>query len=162
MVVAYLALGSNLGDRLAFLRAAVAALAGEMRVAARSAVFETAAVSSDPQPPYLNAVVRVETALLPRALLERCLAIEARLGRVRPGGRSGAARTLDVDLLLHGDAVVDEPDLVVPHPRLLARPFVRAPLALVATTGLVHPVTGTPLDRYAGSTEGLVRLPDEL
>src|SRR5438874_2397309 len=125
MATAYLALGSNLGDRLGFLRAAVAALGAELRVEARSPVFESAAVADadDPQPPYLNAALRVETALGPRALLERCLAVEAGLGRVRPPDRRFAARTIDVDLLLHDGAIVDEPGLVVPHPRMLARPF---------------------------------------
>ena len=84
----------------------------------------------------------------PQALLEVCLDVERALGRVRPPGRTQAPREIDVDLLLHGDAIVDEPpDLVVPHPRLLERPFVRIPLADVALPGLVHPVTGEPLDR---------------
>ena len=70
------------------------------------------------------------------------------LGRVRPPGRHGAPREIDVDLLLSDAAVIDEPpDLVVPHPRLLRRPFVRIPLAEVAAPGLVHPLTGEPLDR---------------
>jgi 2-amino-4-hydroxy-6-hydroxymethyldihydropteridine diphosphokinase len=157
MAVAYLALGSNLGDRLGLLRAATAALEGEgVRVVARSAVFETAAVADEPQPAYLNAALRVETALGPRALLERCLSVEAALGRVRPQGRSGAARTIDLDLLLHGSARVDEPGLVVPHPRLLERAFVRAPLAQVAEAGLRHPVTGEALDGF--EVPGDVRL----
>lgn len=147
MATCYLALGANLGDRLASMRIATRALedAG-IRVSARSPVYETAAVADEPQPPYLNAVVRVETALEPRALLERCLAIEAALGRERP--RPRAPRTIDVDLLLHGSAVIDEPGLVVPHPRLLERSFVRAPLAAVAEPGLRHPVTGEALDRF--------------
>ena len=99
---------------------------------------------------YLNAAARVETALTARALLAACLDVERALGRVRPPGRPAAARTIDVDLLLHGDAVIDEPpDLVVPHPRLLERAFVRIPLADVALPGLVHPVTREPLDRAA-------------
>ena len=148
MTVAYLALGSNLGDRLAELRAAAAALDGDrVRVAARSPVFETVAVAAEAQPPYLNAALRVETTLSARALLDRCLAVEAARGRVRPAGMKHAPRVLDVDLLLYGDAVIDEAGLVVPHPRLPERPFVRVPLARVAAPGLCHPLTGAPLDR---------------
>jgi 2-amino-4-hydroxy-6-hydroxymethyldihydropteridine diphosphokinase len=81
-------------------------------------------------------------------LLELCLDVERVLGRVRPPGKPAAARVIDIDLLLYDDEIIDEPpDLVVPHPRLLARPFVRIPLADVARPGLVHPVTGAPLDR---------------
>lgn len=147
MATAYVGLGSNLGDRLALLRAAARALDdGPVRVVARSPVFETAAVAPEPQPPYLNAALRLETDLDPRALLLRCLAVEAALGRERP--RPLAARTIDLDLLLHGSAVIDEPALVVPHPRLVERSFVRVPLALVAEPGLRHPVTGEPLDHF--------------
>jgi 2-amino-4-hydroxy-6-hydroxymethyldihydropteridine diphosphokinase len=148
VVIAYLGLGSNLGDRLALLRAAAAGLeGGPCRVVARSPVFETVAVTPDAQPPFLNAVLRLETTLEPRALLDRCLAVETALGRERP--RPLAPRTIDIDLLLHGRSVLDQPDLVVPHPRLLERAFVRVPLALVAEPGLRHPVTGEPLDRFA-------------
>jgi 2-amino-4-hydroxy-6-hydroxymethyldihydropteridine diphosphokinase len=153
MAIAYLALGANLGDRLGQLRAATAALGREVRVLARSPVYETDAVADDPQPPYLNAALRVETPLGPRALLDRCLAIEAALGRRRPAGQPRAARTIDIDLLLHEATVVDEPGLVVPHPRLLARAFVRVPLAAVAEAGLRHPITGEPLDRATDSPD---------
>ena len=150
MVTAYVGLGSNLGERASLLREAVEALDREVgRVVARSAVFETAAVADEPQPDYLNAAVRLETQLGARALLERCLAIETMMGRLRPVGRRKASRTIDLDLLLHGNTVIDEPGLVVPHPRLLARAFVRAPLALVAEPGLRHPVSGELLDRFS-------------
>ena len=153
MTVAYLALGANLGDRRAAITRALDALdAAGVRIAARSPLYETDAVAPDPQPPYLNAAARVETALTARALLAACLEVERALGRLRPPGRPAAARTIDVDLLLYGDAVIDRPpDLVVPHPRLLQRAFVRIPLADVALPGLVHPVTREPLDRAAHS-----------
>ena len=153
MTVAYLGLGANLGDRRAAIARALDALdAAGVRVAARSPLYETDAVAPDPQPHYLNAAARIETALTARALLAACLEVERALGRLRPPGRPAAARTIDVDLLLYGDAVVDQPpDLVVPHPRLLERPFVRIPLADVALPGLVHPVTREPLDRAAHS-----------
>jgi 2-amino-4-hydroxy-6-hydroxymethyldihydropteridine diphosphokinase len=151
VTVAYLALGANLGDRpRAITRALDALQAAGVQIAARSPLYETDAVAPDPQPPYLNGAARVETDLPAQVLLELCLDVERALGRVRPPGQPAAARPIDVDLLLYGDDVIDEPpDLVVPHPRLLARPFVRVPLADVALPGLVHPVTGAPLDRAA-------------
>jgi 2-amino-4-hydroxy-6-hydroxymethyldihydropteridine diphosphokinase len=152
VAIAYLALGANLGDRLVSLRGACRALEqDQLLIVARSPVYETPAVAAEPQPPYLNAVVRVDTALGPRALLERCLAVEAALGRERP--RPQAPRTIDLDLLLHGQAILDEPGLVVPHPRLLGRAFVRVPLALVAEPGLRHPVTGELLDQFDAPPE---------
>jgi 2-amino-4-hydroxy-6-hydroxymethyldihydropteridine diphosphokinase len=146
---AYLGLGSNLGDRSALIAAALERLeAAEVHLAARSPLYETDPVTPDPQPLYLNAVARVETTLSARALLDLCLAIERDLGRERPAGASTPApRPIDLDVLLHGDAVIDEPGLLVPHPRLLDRAFVRIPLAAVATPGLRHPVTGDALDR---------------
>jgi 2-amino-4-hydroxy-6-hydroxymethyldihydropteridine diphosphokinase len=148
-VTAYLGLGSNLGDRAALIEVALAALAAAgVAVRARSPLYETDPVTVDPQPLYLNAAARVETALAPDALLALCLATERALGRRRPPGAAGPApRPIDIDLLLYGDAIVDQPGLVVPHPRLLARAFVRIPLADVAAPGLRHPTTGEPLDR---------------
>jgi 2-amino-4-hydroxy-6-hydroxymethyldihydropteridine diphosphokinase len=153
MATAYLALGANLGDRQGTIARALEALdAAGVRVAARSPLYETDPVAADPQPLYLNAAARVETMLPARALLDTCLAIEGGLGRVRPASRPLAPREIDIDLLLYGDAVIDEPDLVVPHPRLLERPFVRIPLADVAAPGLVHPLTHDPLDHAAPAT----------
>lgn len=147
--IAYLGLGSNLGDRAALISAALAALeeAG-VRVIARAPLYETDPVTADPQPLFLNAAARVETTLAPDELLAVCLAVERALGRDRlPGAVSPAPRPIDVDLLLHGDAVIQRPTLVLPHPRLLDRPFVRIPLAEVAAPGLRHPVSGEALDR---------------
>ena len=125
---AYLGLGSNLGDRRAHLRAAVAALPD---VVAVSAVYETDPVGGPPgQGPYLNLVVALETARSPRELLDLAHSLEDAAGRVRKE-RDGP-RTLDVDVLLVGDLCVDEPDLVVPHPRMWQRRFVLAPLADLA------------------------------
>jgi 2-amino-4-hydroxy-6-hydroxymethyldihydropteridine diphosphokinase len=136
---AYVSAGTNLGDRAAHLRHAVRSLGAlpETSVAALSPIFETDPVGPPPQGPYLNAALRVATALAPRALLDALLAIERAAGRER--GARNAARTLDLDLLLYGDLVIDEPGLVVPHPRLAERPFVLAPLAALAPD-LVHPV----------------------
>jgi 2-amino-4-hydroxy-6-hydroxymethyldihydropteridine diphosphokinase len=147
----YLALGSNLGDRAGAIARALALLeAHGVGILARSAIYETDPVAPDPQPLYLNAVVRGETALSAEALLALGLEVERALGRRRPPDRAPAPREIDIDLLLYGEAIIcTPPALVVPHPRLLERPFVRIPLADVAASGLRHPVTGEPLDRAA-------------
>jgi 2-amino-4-hydroxy-6-hydroxymethyldihydropteridine diphosphokinase len=151
VAVAYLGLGSNLGDRAALVGEALAALeSAGVRVRARSPLYETDPVTAEPQPMFLNGAAWVETTLAPDELLAVCLAVERALGRERPpGAASPAPRPIDIDLLLYGDAIIDRPGLVVPHPRLLARPFVRVPLADVAAPGLRHPATGEALDRAA-------------
>jgi 2-amino-4-hydroxy-6-hydroxymethyldihydropteridine diphosphokinase len=149
---AYVALGSNLGDRAAHLRAAIAGLAatpGVERVVA-SAVYETQPVGP-PQGRYLNAVAALDTTLAPRALLARLAELERAAGRLR--GERNAPRTLDLDLLLVGDACIDTPELVLPHPRLHERAFVLVPLAELAAEA-VHPRLGLRIG------ELLARLPD--
>ncbi|MEW6199362.1 MAG: 2-amino-4-hydroxy-6-hydroxymethyldihydropteridine diphosphokinase [Planctomycetota bacterium] len=130
----FIGLGSNLGDRSRHIRDALRELAeaGDIRVVACSRLHETEPVGGPPgQPRFLNAVAELATELEPRALLLRLLAIEARHGRRR--GVPNGPRTLDLDLLIHRAAVVDEPDLVVPHPRLCEREFVLRPLAEICT-----------------------------
>lgn len=128
---AFLGLGSNLGDRRAHLLAAVAALRKASDVIAISPLYETEPVGGPAgQQPYLNLVVELRTTDSPRALLERCQALERAAKRVRTV-RHGP-RTLDADVLLVGDQLVDEPDLQVPHPRMWERRFVLAPLADLA------------------------------
>ena len=125
---AFLGLGSNLGDRVAHLKAAVASLPD---LVATSSVYETAPVGGPAdQGPYLNLVAELHTARTPRELLEVCHALERDAGRVREV-RWGP-RTLDVDVLLVEGIDVDEPDLQVPHPRMAERRFVLAPLADLA------------------------------
>jgi 2-amino-4-hydroxy-6-hydroxymethyldihydropteridine pyrophosphokinase len=148
-MVAYLGLGSNLGDRPAEIARAIRALAGLGRLAASSALYETEPEGGADQPKYLNAAVRLETELSARTLLQACLDIERAQGRVRPAGAAKAPRTIDIDLLLYGAAMIEEPGLRVPHPSLLLRPFVRIPLAEVALPGLRHPVSGESLARCA-------------
>lgn len=140
---AFLGLGSNLGDRLAHLQAAVDGLAGTpgIEVVAVSPVYETAPVGGPPQDHYLNAVVALDTELTPRDLLNIAQRLEAGEHRVR--AERWGPRTLDVDVLLVGDEVVDEPDLVVPHPRLTERAFVLVPLSDLAPEW----VTSIPPDR---------------
>lgn len=130
----FIGLGSNLGDRSRHIREALRELAeaGDIRVVACSRLYETEPVGGPPgQPRFLNAVAELATELAPRALLLRLLAIEARHGRRR--GVPNGPRTLDLDLLIHGQTVVDEPGLVVPHPRLREREFVLRPLAEICS-----------------------------
>jgi 2-amino-4-hydroxy-6-hydroxymethyldihydropteridine diphosphokinase len=126
---AYVGVGSNLGDRWANLALAGRALRAEPRLAVlrASRVWDTAPLGP-PQPRYLNAVLEVEAACPARALLEALLRFERAAGR-RRGAERWTARTLDLDLLLYGDAVVHEPGLVLPHSGLVSRRFVLAPLA---------------------------------
>jgi 2-amino-4-hydroxy-6-hydroxymethyldihydropteridine diphosphokinase len=141
---AYLGLGSNLGDRAAHLQFAVEGLADRAgRVVAISPVYETDPVGGPPQPEFLNAVVAVETVLSPRELLGVAKALEAAAGREPPEpGKRWGPRPLDIDVLMVGDERVDEPDLVVPHPRIHQRAFVLAPLADVAPELVVAPSAG--------------------
>ena len=120
---AYVALGSNLGDRAGHLGAAREALAKlpDTEVVAASAVEETAPLAGMTQPPYLNQMVLLETRLTPRELLEACHEIERARGRVR--GERWGPRTLDVDIVRYGRRRVAEPDLIIPHPELPNRDF---------------------------------------
>lgn len=127
----FIGLGSNLGDRWHELSHALGALASAGDVTAVSPVYETGPIGGPAdQPPYLNAVVELCTVSTPRQLLLRCRSLEASAGRVRTI-RFGP-RTLDADVLLVGDLVVDDPDLVVPHPRMWERRFVLVPLSDLA------------------------------
>lgn len=141
-MTAYIGIGSNLGDREATIRAAVVSLGARpgIRVVQCSALIETEPVGP-PQPNYLNGALEVETTLAPSSLLAELLLVERELGRVRdPAVRMGP-RTLDLDLLLYGDLVIDEPGLAVPHPRMPERAFVLIPLAEIAPNA-VNPRCG--------------------
>lgn len=139
-VRACIGLGGNIGDVEATLRSAfdaIAALPGT-RLAARSRLYRTPAWGVESQPDFINAAALVETTLGPQALLDALLEIERMHGRVRAAdGSRWGPRTLDLDLLLHGDAVIDSPGLVLPHPQLHLRAFVLVPLADVAPDALV-------------------------
>ncbi|RZK24503.1 MAG: 2-amino-4-hydroxy-6-hydroxymethyldihydropteridine diphosphokinase [Hymenobacter sp.] len=136
-VLAYLLLGSNLGDRAAHLRQArqaLAATAGEL--VATSSLYETAAWGLEDQPAFLNQALAVRTALSAPALLAACLAAEQQAGRERH--QRWSARTLDVDILLYGQEIIATPTLTIPHPALPARRFALLPLTQIAPQ-LVHP-----------------------
>ena len=137
---AWIALGSNQGDRLGELRRAVQGLGSVGEVVARSSIYATDPVGGPPgQDDYLNAVAVLTSDLSTHALLKALLDLEQRLGREREV-RWGP-RNIDLDLLAHGEANVDDPVATVPHPRLHHRPFVLVPLAEVSTNWR-HPVTG--------------------
>lgn len=135
MVRAAIGLGGNVGDVATALRAALAALDGlpDTRLLRASRFYRTPAWGVEAQPDFINAAALVDTALAPRPLLDALLEIERAHGRERAAdGSRWGPRTLDLDLLLYGDAVIDAPGLVVPHPQLHARAFVLVPLAEVA------------------------------
>ena len=131
LVLAYLLLGSNLGDRAALLRQARALLATTAGVIeAESDFYETAAWGREDQPAFLNQALAVRTALSPADLLATCLATEQQAGRERR--ERWGSRTLDVDILFFGEAIIATPTLIVPHPRLVERRFALVPLAEIA------------------------------
>ena len=132
MPTAYIALGSNLGNRAEALSSAVGHLRSFGRVVALSSLYETDPVGYHDQPAFLNAVVALETQLEPLPLLRGLLAIERELGRDRGQGPLKGPRTLDLDLLLMGDWIVAGEELSLPHPALAQRRFVLAPLAEIA------------------------------
>ena len=147
-----IALGSNLGDREDYLRAALDALTPSIDRLRISTFHDTAPVGVGPQPTFLNAAAVGETSLRARSLLETLLAVERDLGRERPF--PGAPRTLDLDLILYGDSIVDEaPSLIVPHPRFRERRFVLEPLAEIAPDWR-DPVTGKTVEELLRLVSG--------
>ena len=153
MARAYVGLGANLGEREPTIRRALELLGGVpgVEVTRVSTLRETDPWGPVPQPRYLNGVAELETSLDPETLVGALIEVERRLGRVRGDERWGP-RTIDLDLLLHGDAESDVPDLTLPHPRLHERVFVLEPLAELAPDALV-PGRGTVADLLRAVTE---------
>ncbi len=150
-VLCAIALGSNLGDSQTILKSALETLARTPRITVekRSHVYSTKALTlpdSSPQPDYLNQCALMKTTLVPHELLQVLLAIELQFGRVRQ--QQWSARTLDLDLLLFDDVVLNTPDLQIPHPRMRDRAFVLVPLAEIASDW-VEPVTGIAIGQLA-------------
>jgi 2-amino-4-hydroxy-6-hydroxymethyldihydropteridine diphosphokinase len=134
----YLSLGSNLGDRARNIRRALELLEdGALRITRRSSLYETEARDVQDQPPFINAAVEAKTTLFPRQLLARVLKVEIALGRERLTAKG--PRTIDIDIVFYGNAVIATPELTVPHPRMQERRFVLQPLAEI-DGGLRHPV----------------------
>jgi 2-amino-4-hydroxy-6-hydroxymethyldihydropteridine diphosphokinase len=126
----YLSLGSNLGDREANLRAAIQNLEELGHVAATSSFYETEPVDIKDQPWFLNCAVKLETELMPKQLMKAVLALEERMGRRRKQAKG--PRTIDLDILLFGNSMIESKELVVPHPRMHERRFVLEPMAEIA------------------------------
>ena len=143
MTIAYLALGSNLGDRAAHLRNAVAGLERVgVRVAAVSKIYSSVSIDSGGVGEFLNAALRVETGLSAPELLKMCQRVEFSAGRRTPataGDKRPGPRALDVDILLFGDETHDSPSLQIPHPRALRRDFVLMPLLDVLQSAQAQP-----------------------
>jgi 2-amino-4-hydroxy-6-hydroxymethyldihydropteridine diphosphokinase len=157
---ALVALGGNIGDvRQTFNRAIAMLCDGvAVRLLARSSDYRTPPWGVTDQPPFINAVIAVATALPPRDLLARALAVERALGRDRKAERRWGPRTLDLDILAYGDLVLNDPDLTLPHPRLFERAFVLAPLAEIAPERTIGGVRlRDALDRLDAS--GIEKLP---
>lgn len=151
-VTIYLALGSNLGDRVGNLKSAVERLSQKVNMKKVSSVYETEPVYYKEQPLYLNAVLSAVTELEPSELLHFVKGIESDLGR-QPSFRN-APRLIDVDILFYGSKVVQTEELTIPHPRIAERAFVLVPLAEIAPK-LVHPVTHNKVSRLLAEVEGV-------
>jgi 2-amino-4-hydroxy-6-hydroxymethyldihydropteridine diphosphokinase len=155
--IAYLGLGSNLGDRLLSIREAILALHAhpEINIDLKGGVaplYETSPVGvTEAQTDFLNTALRIQTTLSPTALLHAALTIEAAFGRTRL--RPGSARAIDIDLLLFDDLVIQSHELTIPHPRLQERQFVLRPLCDLAP-GLVHPILGRTIRELLESERG--------
>jgi 2-amino-4-hydroxy-6-hydroxymethyldihydropteridine diphosphokinase len=148
VTIAYVGLGSNLGDR----RAAILRAAELIDAVRLSTIRETEPWGYADQPAFLNAVAELDTELQPRRLLDHLLEVEAELGRERGEIRWGP-RTIDLDLLLYGDLAIEEPGLTVPHPRLAERLFVLEPLSELAPARKI-PGNGTVSEALAGIQSG--------
>lgn len=160
---AYIAVGANLADPIAQVRAGIEALAmlRDTRLARFSSLYKSGAVGYLDQPDFVNAVAEIETALAPRALLDELVRIERRHGRTREF--ANAPRTLDLDILLYAEDVVNEPGLTIPHPRMHERAFVMVPLAEIAPEACV-PGRGRAsalLKHVDESTVTRIELPEE-
>ena len=158
--VVFVGLGSNLGDREGHLRRAVQALRDVITIERISSIWLTQPVGFREQPAFYNAVIGGRTALVPRALLTALLRVEAAMGRDRDASTPMGPRTIDLDLLVYDGLAVDEPGLTLPHPRMLGRRFVLAPLAEIAPELRVGPGGRTVAERLAelGTDEAVERL----
>jgi len=161
MTLAAIGLGANLGDAAATLREAIAELARlpDTELLRASRLYRTPAWGRTEQPDFINAVILVETAVPARELLDALLAIERDFGRVRVDGERWGPRTLDLDLLLFGDAVIDEPGLRVPHPHLHERAFALLPLVEIAPQLVIPGIGNVAAIAADMAADGIEALP---
>jgi 2-amino-4-hydroxy-6-hydroxymethyldihydropteridine diphosphokinase len=153
LVRAYIALGSNLGNRIGQMQSALKALAedNQLKVLQISPLYENRAVGMREADDFLNAIAEVETSMAPLALLDFCLEVESKLGRVRT--KEWAPRTIDLDIIAYGDEVIEHERLQVPHPRIAERDFVVHPLCAIAPNleirgqRVTHMSAALPMDR---------------
>ena len=151
LVVVYLGLGSNLGNRQDNLNRALDFLSQRMRVGRVSSIYDTEPVGNVNQPRFLNLVCQAYTTLAPMGLLTLAKGIELKLGRGL--GKSNIPRPIDIDILLYGNQVIKTPELIIPHLRLSERAFVLIPLAEI-TPGLVHPESGKSIRQLLQEIKG--------
>ena len=157
MIDSFVGIGSNVGDRMRFCREAVAQLnaSSDIEVTATSSLYETSPIGGPPQRSYVNLVARIRTLLDHRALLAKCQEIEQRMGREESDIRWGP-RVVDLDILTFDNEKISEPDLEIPHPRMMQRRFVLIPL-LEVDPGAADP-WGTPYADALDEAEGDVEL----
>lgn len=155
--IVYLALGTNLGDRRANLKQAIAAMTPQMEVTARSQIYETPPWGYEDQPKFLNQAIRAKTYLEPEPLLRHLKRLEVALGRKETF--VNGPRRIDIDILFYDDLVLDTPALIIPHPRLHERGFVLLPLMDIAPD-LVHPVSKKSVQEMTAESnrEGIEKL----
>ncbi len=153
-MIIYLGLGSNQGDRVGAIQQAIRLLTDhdEIRLLSASSLYETEPVDFKDQEWFVNAAVAIDTSLSPEELLAVCQEVERKLGRVRDGVPSKGPRTIDIDILFYGDLVMNEPDLVIPHPRIHQRAFMLVPL-LEVNSRIVHPVLKRTVEQLHADLE---------
>jgi 2-amino-4-hydroxy-6-hydroxymethyldihydropteridine diphosphokinase len=155
MAIAYLSLGSNLGNREANIKSALKMMGQKVRIVKVSSLYETEPVGYKDQPWFLNCACSAETDLAPHALLKFVKAIERKLGR-KPTFRFGP-RVIDIDILFYDDLILDSPDLIIPHHRLAERAFVLVPLTEIAP-GLIHPLLDQTIEDLLQRVERLEKV----